>query len=53
MFLTFDAQAKVQYRHDRITDQGRLRTAVLGPDGDLYVSQDAVSGSILRIHPSG
>ncbi len=52
MFLVFDAEGNVVQRQDRITDQGRLRTAVQGPDGDLYVSQDTNPGSILRIHPS-
>jgi glucose/arabinose dehydrogenase len=51
MILTFDGQGQVFQRHDRVTDQGRLRTAVLGPDGDLYVSQDTNPGGILRIHP--
>jgi glucose/arabinose dehydrogenase len=32
--------------------QGRLRTAVLGPDGALYVGQDADPGKIFRIVPS-
>jgi glucose/arabinose dehydrogenase len=36
----------------RVTDQGRLRTAVEGPDGNLYVAQDASPGSILKIVPS-
>jgi glucose/arabinose dehydrogenase len=53
MFLTMNSQAVVTQRQDRVTDQGRLRTAVQGPDGDLYVSQDANPGAILRIHPSG
>ena len=35
-----------------ITDRGRLRIAVQGPDGDLYVATDADPGSILRVHPS-
>lgn len=35
-----------------VTDQGRLRVAVQGPDGDLYVAQDADPGSILRVHPT-
>ncbi|MCU1354242.1 MAG: putative secreted protein [Acidimicrobiales bacterium] len=36
-----------------VTDQGRLRSAVQGPDGDLYVATDASPGKILRIHPTG
>jgi glucose/arabinose dehydrogenase len=35
-----------------ITNQGRLRTAVQGPDGDLYIAQDASPGKILRVHPT-
>jgi glucose/arabinose dehydrogenase len=31
---------------------GRLRVAVQGPDGDLYLAQDADPGRILRVHPS-
>jgi S-layer homology domain len=34
-----------------ITDEGRLRTAVQGPSGDLYLAQDASPGSILRVTP--
>jgi glucose/arabinose dehydrogenase len=41
------------FREDvTVTDQGRLRTAVLGPDGNLYLSQDANPGSILRVVPT-
>jgi hypothetical protein len=36
----------------RIQDQGRLRSAVQGPDGDLYIAQDATPGKILRAHPT-
>jgi glucose/arabinose dehydrogenase len=35
----------------RITDQGRLRVAVQGPDGNLYLAQDADPGVILRVTP--
>jgi glucose/arabinose dehydrogenase len=36
-----------------LTGQGRLRTAVQGPDGDLYVLTDAnPTGRILRVTPS-
>ena len=36
-----------------ITDRGRLRTAVLGPDGNLYLTTDigGGGGSILRVVP--
>jgi glucose/arabinose dehydrogenase len=36
----------------RITDRGRLRVAVQGPDGNLYLAQDADPGAILRVTPS-
>lgn len=36
---------------ERITDRGRLRSAVQGPDGDLYLAQDSGSGAILRVSP--
>ena len=36
----------------RITDRGRLRVAVQGPDGNLYIAQDSDPGSILRVTPS-
>jgi len=35
----------------RITDQGRLRTAQLGPDGRLWLVQDATPGSLLAVSP--
>lgn len=52
MFLGLDqAGTSVVERADRVTDRGRLRSVTPGPDGDLYVSQDANPGGILRIHP--
>ena len=36
----------------RITDQGRLRVAVQGTDGNLYLATDANPGQILRVTPS-
>jgi glucose/arabinose dehydrogenase len=36
----------------RITDRGRLRVAVQGPDGSLYLAQDGDPGAILRVAPS-
>lgn len=35
-----------------VTGRGRLRVAVEGPDGDLYVAQDASVARIYRIHPT-
>lgn len=41
------------FREDvAVTDQGRLRSAVLGPDGNLYLSQDANPGAILKVVPT-
>ena len=35
-----------------ITNQGRLRSAVQGPDGNLYIATDADPGQILKVVPS-
>ena len=52
--LGFDGSGRrVELEWVRITDQGRLRVAVQGPDGDLYLAQDASPGKILRVHPTG
>lgn len=37
----------------KITDRGRLRVAVEGPNGDLYIATDASPGEIFRVHPTG
>lgn len=37
----------------RVTGQGRLRSAVMGPDGNLYIATDATAGRILKVTPSG
>lgn len=34
-----------------VEDQGRLRSVVQGPDGNLYIAQDATPGKILRVTP--
>lgn len=49
--LTADG-ASVEQEWTRLTDRGRLRVAVQGPDGNLYVATDSSSGSILRITPT-
>ena len=46
------AGTSVLHEWIKVTDQGRLRTAVQGPDGNLYVATDASPGKILRITPS-
>jgi glucose/arabinose dehydrogenase len=50
--LTFDGPGAVTAEASGVTDQGRLRVAVQGPDGNLYIAQDASPGSILRVVPS-
>lgn len=42
----------VEQEWTAITDRGRLRSAVQGPDGNLYIATDSSSGSILRVVPS-
>jgi glucose/arabinose dehydrogenase len=39
----------VEGQWDRIHDQGRLRVAVEGPDGALYLTTDSATGSILKV----
>lgn len=36
----------------RVADQGRLRSAVVGPDNNLYLATDASPGRILRVVPT-
>ena len=36
-----------------VEDAGRLRVVVQGPDGALYVAQDANPGAVLRVTPTG
>jgi glucose/arabinose dehydrogenase len=43
---------KIQWERFKNT-YGRLRTAVQGPNGDLYILTDENPGAILRVHPSG
>lgn len=50
--LAFDVDGTVvQQEWIEITGRGRLRVAVQGPDGALYLTTDAGSGSILRVTP--
>ncbi|MBN2622423.1 MAG: PQQ-dependent sugar dehydrogenase [Acidimicrobiales bacterium] len=46
-----DEGTAVEQEWTTITDRGRLRVAVQGPDGDLYIATDASPGSILRVAP--
>lgn len=51
--ISFDGtRTAVQAQDVRITDKGRLRVAVMGPDGALYLATDADPGSILRVVPA-
>ena len=50
-FLVLDASGAVVSEGAGVTDRGRLRVAMQGPDGDLYVLTDADPGAILRVHP--
>ena len=50
--LAFESSGNaVSQQWAKITDRGRLRSAVQGPDGNLYLAQDASPGSILRVTP--
>ena len=42
----------VEQQWVRITDRGRLRVAVQGPDGNLYLAVDADPGTILKVTPT-
>ncbi|MEZ5143580.1 MAG: PQQ-dependent sugar dehydrogenase [Acidimicrobiales bacterium] len=46
-----DGAGAVVAQASGVTDQGRLRVAVQGPGGDLYIAQDADPGAILRVQP--
>lgn len=46
------ATPTVSQQWTAVTDQGRLRTATQGPDGDLYLLTDANPGSILKLTPN-
>jgi len=51
--LRFDqGRTSVEAQDVHITDRGRLRVAVMGPDGALYVATDADPGVILRVVPA-
>lgn len=50
--LAFDSATQVEAQWTRITDRGRIRAAVQGPDGSLYLLTDAASGQLLRVTPT-
>lgn len=45
----YGASEEVEMEWVDVEDQGRLRSVVQGPDGSLYVAQDANPGKILRV----
>ena len=50
--LQFDAAGNLTSQSVALTDRGRLRTIVQGPNGRLYVLTDSASGSILELTPT-
>jgi len=51
--LAFDRDGTaVSQQWVRITDRGRLRVAVQGPDGNLYVAVDSDPGVIFKVTPT-
>ena len=52
--MFFDAANRLAGQEIVLTDQGRLRSPVLGPDGNLYVTTSNGGGTdrILRVTPS-
>jgi glucose/arabinose dehydrogenase len=51
--LGFTADGRrVEAQWTVLTDRGRLRSAVQGPDGNLYVATDAAAGVILVVTPT-
>ncbi|MEA3078469.1 MAG: aldose sugar dehydrogenase, partial [Actinomycetota bacterium] len=53
LVMNMDAEGNVARVTKALTNQGRLRSVVQGPDGSLYVSTDNGSGAdkILRVSP--
>ena len=53
LVLAFDKNGTVvEQQWTRITDKGRLRVAVQGPDGNLYLAVDSDPGTIVKITPT-
>jgi aldose sugar dehydrogenase len=50
--FAIDGDTGIANEWTRITDRGRLRSAVQGPDGNLYLAVDADPGAILKVVPS-
>ncbi|MBA2630812.1 MAG: PQQ-dependent sugar dehydrogenase, partial [Thermoleophilaceae bacterium] len=53
LVLAFNGDGRMTGVAVALTDQGRLRSAVLGPDGNLYVTTDngGTSDTILKVVP--
>jgi len=53
IMLHFDRSGRLLTERTEVTDRGRLRTAVVAPNGDLFVPTDNGNGQdvILRVHP--
>ena len=50
--ITFNGdRTAVEEQFVRLTGYGRLRSAVFGPDGSLYIATDANPGRILKVTP--
>jgi glucose/arabinose dehydrogenase len=52
--FSFDAAGNVKGQHIVLTNRGRLRSVVQGPNGDLYVTTDngAFADVVLRLRPA-
>lgn len=51
--LTFDKRYKLQDQKTIINDIGRVRSAIQGPDGNLYISTDnGTNDKIIKVMPS-
>jgi glucose/arabinose dehydrogenase len=53
IMLRFDRSGRFLQQRVELTGHGRLRTAVVAPNGDLFVTTDNGAGRdvILRVHP--
>ncbi|HWJ62434.1 MAG TPA: PQQ-dependent sugar dehydrogenase [Acidimicrobiales bacterium] len=53
LVLAFDSKGTaVEQQWTNITGRGRLRVAVQGPDGNLYLAVDSDPGTILKVTPT-
>ena len=49
--LKFDDNYKIVLDTDVLTEFGRIRSAVQGPDGNLYIATDSDDGKIIKVTP--